>query len=183
MNFEKLSAYVSLSLPFVFVVGLAIAVSQNPWFSFTNNALSDMGSIRNPVNYYFNGFLMVFAILGFIAAVGAFKKGLSYLMPLAMVFLFMVGVFPEEYAPHVPAAVLFYVLAFADMAIVGIKLGRSGTGWGYAWSFLAVFTFALMLYLVKAEVFDGLAVPELIGAATILAWFVYVGILMLRSKP
>ncbi|ASJ12868.1 DUF998 domain-containing protein [Thermococcus thioreducens] len=181
MEFTKLSAYISLSLPAIFIVGLIIVISQNPWFSFTGNALSDMGSIRNPVNYYFNGFLMIFAVLGFIAAIGALRNGLSYLMPLAMVFLFLVGVFPEEYAPHAPAAVFFYVLALTDIAIVGIKLGRSGTSAGYAWSVLAVITFALMLYLVKARVFKGLAIPELVGAATILAWFVYTGLIQLRG--
>ncbi|NJE05442.1 DUF998 domain-containing protein [Thermococcus sp. M36] len=183
MDLTKLSARLSLALPLIFVMGLLLVMSRNPWFSFTGNALSDMGSIRNPVNYYFNGFLMAFAAVGFIAAAGAFRNGLSYLMPLAMVFLFLVGVFPEEYAPHAPSAVLFYVLALADIAIIGIKLGRSGASVGYIWSILAVFTFGLMLYLVKARVFKGLAIPELVGASTILAWFVYVGMLQLRSQP
>ncbi len=170
MDLTRLSAYVSLSFPIIFILGgLAIVLSRNPWFSFTENALSDMGgSIGNPVNHYFNGFLMILAILGFIAAVGALRNGLSYAMPpLAMVFLFLVGVFPpEEYAPpHGPSAVLFYVLALADIAIVGVKLGgaRGGLSVGYLWSVLAVVTFALMLYLVKARIFRGLAIPELVG--------------------
>ncbi len=177
MNLQRLASYISLSLPVIFILGLAFVIHANPWFSFTGNALSDMGSIRNPVNYYFNGFLMIFATLGFIAAIGTLRNGLSYLMPLAMVFLFLVGVFPEEYPPHAPSAVLFYLLALADIAIIGIKLGRSA---GYVWSVSAVLTFALMLYLIKARVFRGLAIPELIGAATILAWFVYIGLLQLR---
>ncbi|QDA31762.1 DUF998 domain-containing protein [Thermococcus indicus] len=177
----KFSPSLSLSLPLVFIVGLLIVLSQNPWFSFTDNALSDMGSIRNPVNYYFNGFLMVFAVIGFIASIGALRNGLSYLMPLAMVLLFLVGVFPEEYAPHAPAAVFFYVLALTDITIIGLKLGRNGLLAGYAWSVLAVLTFALMLYLVKARVFKGLAIPELVGAATILAWFTYIGLLQLKG--
>ncbi|AEK73978.1 membrane protein, conserved [Thermococcus sp. 4557] len=181
MESGKLPAYLSTLLLVIFLVGLAVVLWKNPWFSFTENALSDMGSVRNPVNYYFNGFLMVFAVLGFIAAIGTLRNGLSYLMPLAMVLLFLVGVFPEEYAPHAPAAVLFYVLALADIAIVGIKLGRSGASAGYVWSVLAVLTFALMLYLVKARVFKGLAIPELVGAATILAWFTYIGLLQLRG--
>ena len=183
MDPRRLPAYLSLFLPLVFLFGLLLVVSQNPWFSFTDNALSDMGSVRNPVSYYFNGFLMLFSVVGFIAAAGAFKNGLSYLMPLAMVSLFLVGLFPEEYAPHAPAAVLFYVLALADIAIVGAKLGRSGLKTGYLWSALAVLTFLLMLWLVKVRIFRGLAIPELIGAATILAWFTYIGLLQLRSKP
>jgi hypothetical membrane protein len=182
MDFSKMSAYTSLALPIIFIVGLLIVLSRNPWFSFTGNALSDMGSVRNPVNYYFNGFLMVFAVIGFIAAIGALRNGLSYLMPLAMVFLFLVGVFPEEYAPHAPVAVSFYVLALVDITIIGLKLGRNGMSAGYIWSVLAVLAFALMLYLVKARVFKGLAIPELVGAATILAWFVYIGLLQLEVR-
>lgn len=181
MEFSKVLAYLGVSFPIIFTVGVLIVLSQNPWFSFTDNALSDMGSIKNPVNYYFNGFIMLLAVLGFITSIGAFKNGLSYLMPIAMVFLFLVGVFPEEYAPHGPSAILFYVLALADIAVIGIKLGRNGVSVGHAWSLLAVMTFALMVYLVKARVFKGLAVPELVGAATILAWFVYIGLLQLRG--
>jgi len=179
MEFERISALISISLPILFIMGLAVVLWKNPWFSFTNNALSDMGNLNNPAHVYFNGFLMLFAVLGFIAAVGAFRNGLSYLMPMAMIFLFLVGVFPENYPQHMPSAVLFYVLALADIAIVGVKLGRTGVLIGYVWSAIAIITFALMLYLVKARVFSGLAIPELIGATTILAWFVYIGLLQL----
>ncbi len=181
MHFERLPAYISISLPLIFLVGLAVVLSRNPWFSFTNNALSDMGNVNNPAHAYFNSFLMFFAVLTFVAAAGAFKNGLSYLMPLAAVFLFLVGVFPENYSPHAPSAVLFYILALSDIIVVGVKLGRSGVSLGYLWSALSGLTFLLMLYLVNASIFRGLAIPELVGAVTILAWFVYVGMLQLRG--
>lgn len=182
MELEKTPAYVAISLPIVFIIGLAVVLSRNPWFSFTNNALSDMGNINNPAHAYFNSFLMFFAVLTFVAALGAFRNGLSYLMPLAAVFLFLVGLFPENYSPHAPAAVLFYVLALSDIIVVGVKLGRSDVSLGYFWSALSGLTFFLMLYLVNARVFRGLAIPELIGAVTILAWFVYIGLLELRLQ-
>ncbi|ASJ07497.1 DUF998 domain-containing protein [Thermococcus pacificus] len=183
MEFEKLSAYISVFLPVIFLAGLTIVLSKNPWFSFTDNALSDMGSLKNPERWYFNGFLMTFAVITFIAAFGAFRSGLSYLMIFASVSLFLVGVFPEELPYHSPSAVLFYVLALADIALVGIKLGRSGISFGYLWSVLALLTFFLMFYLVNARVFKGLAIPEMIGAITILTWFVYIGLLRLCSQP
>ncbi|NJE47754.1 DUF998 domain-containing protein [Thermococcus sp. GR7] len=182
MESTKLPAYISLLLPLVFLVGLIVVIYQNPWFSFTDNALSDMGSVRNPVNYYFNGFIMLFAVLGFIASLGAFKNGLSYLMPTAMVSLFLVGIFPEEYSLHTPSATLFYVLALADIVLIGLKLARSGLSVGMLWAILSVVTFVVMLYMVKARVFKGLAIPELIGAAMILAWFTYIGLLQIRGS-
>ena len=180
MTPTRLASYIALSLPVIFLIGLAVVIHSNPWFSFTDNALSDMGSLKNPNRWLFNGFLMFFAIIAMVPSLVAFKNGLSYLMPLAIVFLFLVGVFPEELPYHTPSAVLFYVLALADIAIVGIKLGRANS-LNYLWTVGSVVVFATMLYLIKAKVFKGLAIPELIGAFYILAWFVYLGLLMLRS--
>ncbi|AMQ18111.1 DUF998 domain-containing protein [Thermococcus peptonophilus] len=179
MNMTRLGGYIALALPFIFTVGLSIVIHHNPWFSFTDNALSDMGSLKNPARWWFNGFLMVYALITLIPAIAAFRNGLSYLMPAAAVFLFLVGVFPEEKALHAPSAVLFYILALTDIAIIGIKLGRSGVKFGYLWSILAVATFFAMLYLTR--VFKGLAIPELVGATTIMAWFVYIGLLLLKG--
>jgi len=182
MNLQRLASYIALSLPIIFIISLAIVVHSNPWFSFTENALSDMGSLKNPNRWLFNGFLMFFATIAMIPSLMAFKNGLSYLMPLAMVFLFLVGVFPEELPYHTPSAVLFYVLALADIAIVGAKLGRSNPI-NYLWSVFSIVVFFTMLYLIKARVFRGLAIPELIGASFILAWFVYLGLLLKGLKP
>ncbi|WP_297464557.1 DUF998 domain-containing protein [Thermococcus sp.] len=182
MNSSRFPAYLSLLLPLVFFAGLLVVIWKNPWFSFTDNALSDMGSLHNPHRWYFNGFLMIFATIGFIASVGMLRRGLSYLMPLAMICLFLVGVFPEEHPLHLPLAVLTYLLALADVVIVGVKLGRAGTGAGYLWSGLAVLTLAVMIILIEKGVFRGLAIPELIGVLTVLAWFVYLGLLQLRGK-
>lgn len=179
VNMTRLGGYIALALPLIFIVGLSIVIGQNPWFSFTENALSDMGSLKNPARWWFNGFLMVYALITLVPAIAAFRNGLSYLMPVAAIFLFLVGVFPEEKALHAPSAILFYLLALTDMAIIGIKLRRSGVKFGYMWSILAVLTFLAMLYLTR--VFKGLAIPELVGAATILTWFVYIGLLLLKG--
>ncbi|WP_297516124.1 DUF998 domain-containing protein [Thermococcus sp.] len=177
MELERFASYVAISLPIIFIVGLTVVIHANPWFSFTDNALSDMGSLHNPNRWLFNGFLMLFAVVAMAPSVVAFKHGLSYLMPLALLFLFLVGVFPEELPYHAPLAVLFYVLALADIAIVGLKLARKNPI-NQVWSVLAVVVFITMLYLIRARVFKGLAIPELIGASFILAWFVYIGILL-----
>ena len=182
MELERFASYVALSLPIIFIVGLAVVIHANPWFSFTNNALSDMGSLKNPNRGLFNGFLMFFAVVAMVPSVVAFKHGLSYLMPFALVFLFLVGVFPEETPYHTPSAVLFYVLALADIALVGVKLGQKSPV-NYIWSVLSVVVFLTMLYLIRARIFKGLAIPELMGAFFILAWFVYIGILLRGLKP
>lgn len=176
---RKLYVYTTLSLPLVLLVGLLFVISQNPWFSLTDNALSDMGSLHNPRGYLFNWFIILLASLMFVASLGMAREGFSYLMPIASAFLFLVGLFPEEKAPHGPAAVLFYLLALLDIGLVGVKMGRKNRR-EYLWSVLAVLTFALMLFLTR--VFRGLAIPELVGAATITGWFAYIGLKMREQK-
>ncbi len=178
MELERFASYVAISLPIIFIVGLAVVIHANPWFSFQNNALSDMGSLKNPDRWLFNGSLMLFAAIAMIPAIVAFKHGLSYLMPLALVFLFLVGVFPEELPYHTPSAVLFYALAFADVAIVGLKLAGHGLSLGFLWSGLSVFTLSTMLLIIRFRLFGGLAIPELVGAIFILSWFVFIGTLL-----
>ncbi|WP_297508254.1 DUF998 domain-containing protein [Thermococcus sp.] len=181
MNLLRPAPYIAISLPFVFALSITLVIAHNPWFSLQNNAFSDMGSLKNPARWYFNGFLMGFAVLAFIPAYAAFRNGLSYLMPLAMVFLFLVGLFPEELPYHAPSAVLFYLLALADIAIVGFKLGEKGLELGYLWSALSFLTLLSMLTIVKLNLFGGLAIPELIGAIFILSWFVFLGGLLSRA--
>jgi len=182
MSPTRFASYIALSLPVICIVGLAMVVHANPWFSFTDNALSDMGSLKNPDRWLFNGFVMFFAVVAMIPAVVAFRHGLSYLMPFALVFLFLVGVFPEETPYHTPSAVLFYVLALTDIALVGLKLGRKNP-LNYVWSLLSVLVFLTMLYLIRTRIFKGLAIPELVGASLILAWFVYLGVLLRFETP
>ncbi len=179
MDPVKISSYAAIAMPVLFIIALWVALSHNPWFSLRENALSDMGSLHNPARVYFNASIIIMGAFGLIASLGAFKSGLSYLMPAAMVSLILVGLFPEETPYHTPAAVAFYVLALGDVFIVGLRLGFAGVSSGFVWSSLSVLTFIAVVYLIRAKVFRGLAIPELIGAAVVLAWFVYIGLLML----
>jgi hypothetical membrane protein len=172
----RLAEYLAYSMPIIFVVGLAYVVSQNPWFSFTHNALSDMGSLHNPKGYIFNDLVMTTAAVGFGAAVLFMTKGHAYLLPFAMAALFLVGVFPEELKWHGPSAVLFYLLALLDITVVGLKMYASGSGAGALWSILGMLTLITIVLMAKYRwPVRGLAVPELIGAVVILSWVVYLG--------
>jgi len=178
VRLSRVSSYIAISLPLLFFLSLAFVIAHNPWFSLQNNALSDMGSMKNPNRCYFNCFLMGFSILALIPAYTAYRGGLSYLMPPALVFLFLVGLFPEELPYHTPSAVLFYVLAMSDIAIVGLKLARRGFETGYLWFILSPLTFIAMIAMVALRLFRGLAIPELVGATFILSWFVWLSPLL-----
>ncbi|AFK23285.1 DUF998 domain-containing protein [Pyrococcus sp. ST04] len=139
-----------------FIIGLIIVIHKNPWFSFMRNALSDMGSLKNPNGWMFNSYIIGLGFLGLITAKVLNRK----ILQIAMLFLILVGVFPEEKPLHTPSAVLTYLLSFLDMALYGIK-------------WIALGTFLVMIGLIKVGV--GLAVPEIFGAVIILAYMIYLG--------
>lgn len=174
MEWRRISGYILVFLPFIFTIALLFVISQNPWFSLTDNALSDMGSIHNPKGYLFNGLLIITGVLTIVASIVPFREGRTLLLPLSGVLLTLVGIFPEETAPHGPAAFFFYVTALADVFIGGLKRRK------YVWSAASVITWALML--LSGRFVKGLAVPELIGAFTIFAWLVTLGTETLGQK-
>jgi len=61
-------------------------------------------------------------------------------------------------------------LLFADIFICGLKRVRKKKS-ALIWLFGSPIVFMVMIYLTR--VFEGLAIPELIGALFINAWIVY----------
>ncbi|MCO6040245.1 DUF998 domain-containing protein [Thermococcus alcaliphilus] len=163
-----------LSFPFLTFGGIFIAIYLNPWFSLTENALSDMGSIKNPIEYVFNSLLVFLGLLGLVFGVEMLKeKRVTVLFPLGMISLLLVGIFPEEYKPHSFFALSFYILLFADIFICGLRQ-RSKKKSALIWLLSSPLVFIMMLYLTR--VFEGLAIPELVGALFINAWIVYLAL-------
>ncbi|MFA4646137.1 DUF998 domain-containing protein [Pyrococcus kukulkanii] len=155
MNAKKI---LPIILAIYFTIGLIIVINQNPWFSFTKNALSDMGSLKNPKSWIFNLYIIGLGTLGLITA-KALKRDV---LKIAMLTLILVGVFPEEKPLHAPSAVLTYLLSFLDMTL-----------YGKIWRVIGPGTFILMIALIKMRI--GLAIPEVIGAMAIIAYMIYLG--------
>lgn len=171
MSMKKWVRGLGLSFPFLTFGGIFIAIHLNPWFSLTENALSDMGSIKNPIGYAFNSLLVFLGFLGMVFGIEMLKeKRVTILFPLGMFSLLLVGIFPEEYKPHSFFALSFYILLFADIFVYGLRARRKKR-FAIVWLLGSPIVFMMMLYLTK--VFDGLAIPELVGALFINVWIVY----------
>jgi hypothetical membrane protein len=99
--------------------GILLAISISPWFSWTDDALSDLGSLASPDSArIFNTGLIVGGIITFIFAIGLSAKTKHSALGLtATILLFAscsgtigVGLFPEDYPiPHVASATLSFV--------------------------------------------------------------------------
>jgi len=161
--------------PIVAFVAIAIAIAAHPWFSFTENAISDLGAMSVEDNYILNNGLIIAGILAVIFSYGLYKDQKSALGKLGVIIfiiasisLILIGLFPEDFKIpiHYPASVSFFVLGSFGILIVGLADERR---WFGAFS-ITLFSIGWILALVCLAIFNGVAIPELIGAVAISLW-------------
>lgn len=163
----------------VAVGGMFVAAAVSPWFSPFRNALSDLGRVGVATAPVFNGALLVGGALGagFVASVwdhadnAVQRAGLVFLFP-AMVCLGLVGAFPLPLVLHGVVAVPFFFFLTVGVFVWGggdVAAGRPGRG--------AVLVVGSTLHVVGWVWWallgwpgPGVAVPELVGAATLGIW-------------
>jgi len=155
--------------------GIAAAILLDPTFSWTSDALSDLG-VREPSAPVFNWGL----ILGGAAGVGyAVELGRAFdsragslravALALAMAAMAGVGAFDLTEPLHGPSAVGFYALLTVAAAVDGTV--RRGTTTGkLALAFVPVHVAVWATFVAGWWPVTGLALPELPGALFLAAW-------------
>jgi hypothetical membrane protein len=118
-----------LGQSFTFIC-IFLAISVSPWFSWTNNALSNLGDLTRPTSApIFNIGLIVGGILTAIFALGlSMKTKTNTLGLVATILLFAcglgmigVGIFPENYPlPHVISAMTIFVPITASLLLFAV---------------------------------------------------------------
>ena len=116
------------------------------------------------------------------------RRGALVVLFLALLFMGLVGAFPLPTAPHGLVAVLFFVLLTVGVATWGagdLAAGRPARGLALVVGCVlhVVSWFWWALYDWPGE---GVAVPELVGAATLAVWALWVAADSLadeRSEP
>ena len=147
---------------------ILLAISTAPWFSWTGNALSDLG-VRGLTATIFNGGLMATALsmMAFSAGVWELTDGStlgragSGALFLAAFFLMGIGIFPETVEPHhLVFSVAFFVALPVSMFVLSAHMIRSGMkDLGY----LSVAA-GIVAALIWALEWDGVAIPEAVSA-------------------
>ncbi|TKX58252.1 DUF998 domain-containing protein [Halorubrum sp. SS7] len=156
--------------------GIALAVLLDPTFSWTTDALSDLG-VRDGSAVAFNGGLIAGGAAGVCYAVGLGRGGRpvrALLLALAMVAMAGVGVFDLTEPLHGPAAIGFYGLVTAVFAVDGWFRRRESTG-RVALAFAPVHVGVWATFAAGWWPVTGLALPELPGALMLAAWVWVVG--------
>jgi hypothetical membrane protein len=193
MNIQKIGVIGGFVAPFFAFMCVLSAIASYPSFSWTNNALSDLGVVPGVTGALFMSGLCSGGILSFLFAalslyryIGqsvAGKVGAGF-FAAATLTLICIGIFNESFHPsHYLFSVAFFVLAPLAFFIITAHFCLKGK------RDLAVFSVAVgltaampwMMQLTMHYVPD-VAIPETISAVSVGVCVVALSWLMLRFK-
>jgi hypothetical membrane protein len=188
----RLSAVCGIFAPLVAFACIAVAIPSDPTFSWTNNALSDLGVIYGVTGFIFNfglvscGFLtFIFAVFGlfnfFKSAVG--KAG-SILFGGSAIALIAIGIFNENYSPtHYIVSVAFFVLApISLLTLTAAAFMAHKTKLAAATVALAVTAALTWILQLTFNYVPNVAIPETVSGLAVSIWIVMFGCVMLEGK-
>ena len=177
--------------PLIAFGAIAASIHLHPWFSWADNALSDLGALGTSYNTIFNLGLVASGIAGLIFTLGlprlvSRRAGLVgvAVFGFGMISLILIGVFPSGTSPHGLVSVAFYGLSLLGLVILGVDQlrGRSERAWGaFILSILAL-ALAAVKFLSIIPYDLGAAIPEIIGAIAILEFSLVFGARLLGLK-
>lgn len=186
------AAAVAVTLAAIFVATLV-----SPAFAWTENALSNLGVTGTAAGtavtvVLFNGGLILGGALGVGFAVALARlapslagRATAAALGLTVVFMALVGVFPQDTAPHFPVAVAFYLLVSATLwldSLAALRQGWRRRGLAAASLGTANFVGWLAWGLTGPPTRPGLAIPELWGAICFSAWTAWVSLGVARGR-
>lgn len=185
MEIGKLAGVCGVAAPLVLVGSILLAVWVSPWFSFTGNALSDLGAHEGS-DLIFNSGLMLAGVLlaGFgLGLLGVLQRiagraagGLALADGVA---LFGIGLFPETAGRiHFYFSVAFFVL----LPLFSLALAAHFFRAGRKRLALAALAVAVVAGAPWAFEWSGLAVPESISGGVASAWVAVLGVATYKGR-
>ena len=175
--------------PLIMITFIFLAISYSPWFSWKENALSDLG-VDGIAAILFNSSLIVGGLLFLIFAIGLRKilmnRKLGHagtlILILASANLCAIGIFPETAgAIHFYVSVAFFVLLPISLFFIGAAMVQESSekNWGF-FAFL-VGVVAVMVWIVPWG--GGLAIPEVLASLPTFVWSIGLGVRLFKRAP
>ena len=155
------------------------AISTAPWFSWQENALSDLG-VEGLTAAVFNGGLIMTGSVMAIFSLSVYEYGKEdmlgktgfVLLLLASILLMGIGVFPETVEPtHWQFSVAFFVTLPVTTMVNGVYLRRRGNK---ALGILGILA-GVVVIAIWLLPWDGVAIPEAVSAAAAGVWSTVIG--------
>jgi hypothetical membrane protein len=190
---QRIGATTGIFAPILAFTCILIAIASYPSFSWTGNALSDLGVIAGITGLLFNfglcasGLLALnFALFGLYAYLGKTWVGKigAAVFAAATIALIAIGVFNESYSgTHYAVSVAFFTLMPISMFIITcafllahqrrMALFAVSTGIAAAMPWILLFEFNYV---------PNVAIPEFVSGLIVSSWTVILGISLLKSK-
>jgi hypothetical membrane protein len=193
-NLQRIGAVSGIATPILALSCILTAVASYPEFSWTNNALSDLGiipGVTGPVlnfGLYSSGlFVFNFAVFGLFNYLGNRWVGkIGAVMFVATgVALIGIGVFPENAVPyHYLFSVAFFVLLPISLLVITGAFAFKRQAKMALFTLLTAAAAALpwILYF-SIHYVSGVAIPELASALAGSVWIVVLGYKMFKATP
>jgi hypothetical membrane protein len=175
-------------LAFTFII---MAIGSYPQFSWTANALSDLGVVSGVTAGVFNSGLIICGILCLTFAIGLYlllivsvigRVGVI-VFALACLSLVAIGTFPENVSPtHYLVSVAFFVLLPISLLVItaGFAINRQEKMALFTLAVAVVAALPWVLYFTIHFV-SGVAIPETVSGLAGGVWTVVLGYKMIRA--
>jgi len=185
----KASGICGILTPIIAFTCILLAISYSPSFSWTQNALSDLGIQSGTTTPLFNYGLISSGIIALIFASGLFSflgdkllgKIGAAVFTLAVVSLTAIGVFPESVRPtHFYVSVAFFMLFPISMLLIVatfLLADKKQLGWfTFMVAMIAAVPWVLQFTVPYVE---NVAIPETISAVSASMWAIALGYKMI----
>lgn len=189
---QKIGASCGFAVPIIAFGCIAAAILSYNEFSWTNNALSDLGVVSGVTMTVFNLGVFTAGVVGFLFAVlGLFNylrasilgKVGSLIFAVSMVALMAIGIFNESFRPtHYLVSVMFFVTLPLALFVITADLYRKHE------VKLAVFTLiaslvaaAPWILLFTIHYVPDVAIPETVSGLTGCIWVIIISYRILRT--
>lgn len=171
--------YLGLAAPAVALVSIAVSIILSPGFSFTDNALSDLG-VWGDHGVIFNAGLAISGSMVLVFSAGSFRrtrgpwKSIPASTILVGTFLALVGIFNENFGRiHFLFSVLFFIsLAFVILLSISLLIHAKQYLPAAIFSFLFLGA-AVSWLLPLMDIVRNVAIPETISALVGCIWLVW----------
>jgi hypothetical membrane protein len=193
-GFRRVGALAGLAAPFVAFSFISAAIASYPSFSWTENALSDLGVVPGLTGWLFTvglcggGVLsLVFSVLGlysYASERNLGKVGAGF-FAASTISLLLIGIFNEHFRPtHYIVSVMFFFFAPLAFFILTAAFHQSHKPKLAAFTIVTGLVAAVpwILQLTIHYVPD-VAIPETVSGLTVAVWVIVLSWLILKRKP
>jgi hypothetical membrane protein len=190
VTWAKVSGVCGIFAPMIAFAFILLAIAFYSQFSWTDNALSDLGIVSGATAVFFNSGLMISGVLIILFGLGLpilfdnrlLGKISASVFIIDALALIAIGVFPESVKPmHYYASVAFFVLLPISMLLITATFLLAARRRMALFTLLAAMV-AVAVWVVQSSVrfVPGVAIPETISALSGSVWSVVLGFKMLK---